>query len=460
MRRWSSSQGGNLIMGFLKSLKLVLALVAFVIFSQAALTQAADAPLPIADKDAHMGVFSCGGSTCHGSVQPWPNSNVLQNEFVTWQRQDKHAKAYQVLLNARSKRIAKNLGLKDAHTAKMCLDCHADNVPKNRRHRTFQISDGVTCEACHGGAGRWIGTHLTANAKHSENLKNGLYPTTDPVARAELCLSCHLGHESRPMTHRIMGAGHPRLSFELDTFTAIQPAHFRVDADYRKRKPSSNGVKIWAIGQAKAFDGILKTLLDAKRGRDGVLPEPVLLSCFSCHTSMRDLKWEARASNGLPPGVMRLNDSNLIMMQVIADRVDPALAKTLREQSVAVHRAMLVSLEELNTRAAALRATVGTLINRFAKHRFGRDDMKALFDGVVATGMKGEFVDVIAAEQATMALGAIINAMRDTGSVSKDQFAALDTAHRGVLVTVDKDEAYQHGPFLAALRKLQQALPR
>ena len=135
----------SMILGF-------MAAAIYVVLSLSAL--AAEAPLPIADKDSHMGVFSCAGSTCHGAVQPWQNANILQNEYITWQRKDKHAKAYQVLLNERSKRIARNLGLKSAHTAKICLDCHADNVLEARRYRTFQITDGVTCEACHGGAGR------------------------------------------------------------------------------------------------------------------------------------------------------------------------------------------------------------------------------------------------------------------------------------------------------------------
>ena len=112
------------------------------------------APLPIADNEIHMGVATCAGSTCHGAVDPLPGIGILQNEYITWQRHDKHAKAYQVLLSERSKRIAKNLGLAAAEKAAMCLDCHADNTAQ--RHRTFQISDGVTCEACHGGAGRWI----------------------------------------------------------------------------------------------------------------------------------------------------------------------------------------------------------------------------------------------------------------------------------------------------------------
>ena len=56
--------------------------------------------LPFIDKDVHMGVATCAGSTCHGAIEPLKGINILQNEFITWQRKDKHAKAYQVLLNA------------------------------------------------------------------------------------------------------------------------------------------------------------------------------------------------------------------------------------------------------------------------------------------------------------------------------------------------------------------------
>ncbi|NBR98779.1 MAG: hypothetical protein EBT54_06355, partial [Betaproteobacteria bacterium] len=71
---------------------------------------------------------NCASSTCHGSITPWDGSHVLQNEYTTWVRMDKHTRAYQVLLNDTSKRIAKNLGLTEgAHKAKICLDCHAHN---------------------------------------------------------------------------------------------------------------------------------------------------------------------------------------------------------------------------------------------------------------------------------------------------------------------------------------------
>ena len=223
---------------------LLVALTAFSLDGAAAQTT-----LPSKGPDIHLGVTSCGGSTCHGATQPVRGSQVLQNEYLIWQRQDKHAKAYAVLLEPRSQRIARNLGLPDAHTAKVCLDCHTDNVSENLRGRQFQVSDGVGCEGCHGGGQRWLGAHVAGVASTEDLHRLGMYPTQNPVARAELCLSCHLGDETKFVTHRMMGAGHPRLAFELDTFTEIQPAHYAVDDDYRKRKTVASGVQTWAVGQ-------------------------------------------------------------------------------------------------------------------------------------------------------------------------------------------------------------------
>ena len=197
---------------------------------------------PSIAQDVHLGVKSCGSSGCHGQVAS-SSSPVLLNEYVTWQKYDKHARAYQVLLEPRSQHIAKNLGLKNAHEAKECLDCHADNVPEKQRGPQFVLADGVGCEACHGpGSAPWMGLHIGGSA-HDVNVQNGLLPLEDPVVRAEMCLDCHLGNSNQFATHRIMGAGHPRISFEVDSFTDFQPAHYVIDDDYRKRKKVVDGVK-------------------------------------------------------------------------------------------------------------------------------------------------------------------------------------------------------------------------
>ncbi len=417
------------------------------------------ATLPHFAEDSHLGVTSCAGSTCHGAVEPWKDSTVLQNEYITWQRQDKHAKAYQVLLNERSQRIAKNLGLPNAHTAEICLDCHADNPAANKRGRQFQVSDGVGCEACHGGAQRWLGIHIAGSGSHQDNVTAGMYPTENAVDRAKLCVSCHFGDTRKFVTHRIMGAGHPRMSFELNTFTAIQPAHYRVDLDYPKRKRVFTGMQTWAIGQSIALSETLDALMDAKRGRDGIFPELVLFDCHSCHHPMSNLRWEARASTGLGPGVVKFNDANVIMLRIIADRVDPEQGKAVRALGVALHTASTQGHDAMLKVAKDLREVSGKLTDKFAAHVFGKDDMTALLTGVVKEGLSGEYIDYSAAEQATMALGSIITAMRAGGIIDEKQQTSLSAAVDKCYAAVAKDEEYQPRTFIAALQLVQAAIP-
>lgn len=409
--------------------------------------------------DIHLGVASCAGSTCHGSIEPWKKSNVLQNEYITWQREDKHAKAYDVLLNDRSKRIARNLGLPDAHTAQVCLDCHADNVPMDKRGTTFQIGDGVGCEACHGGSVRWIGVHL-AGKDHATNVAAGMYPTADPEARATLCLSCHFGDKKRFVTHRIMGAGHPRMSFELDTFTALQPAHFTIDEDYTRRKAVYNGVKTWAIGQAMAIGRTIDLMTDPARGRDGIFPELVFFDCHACHHPMSNLRWQPRRGTGLKPGIVRLNDSNLVMLRVIARHLDEDVGDTLFQETLALHAASLEGIEATVKAAKALRKTVGKTIGMFKSYSFGPADIQALLSGVVAEGLSGEYADYAAAEQATMALASIVDAMKNGGMIDKDQLAPMIAALDSCYKAVEKDEAYKPTVFAKALRQFKDAIPK
>jgi len=221
------------------------------------------ASLPYQSKDRHLGVASCASSLCHGSVTPNSNYNVLLNEFITWSHQDAHAKAFQALTSERGRSIAAKLGLPSAETAKECLDCHADNVAPAQRGAKFALTDGVGCEACHGGAERWIASHATAKATYQGDVGQGMYPSANLGDRAQLCESCHVGTADKQATHNIMGAGHPRLSFELDTYLALEPPHYAADANYRRRKPAFNHAQTWAAGQLQASAQQLDLLLSS-----------------------------------------------------------------------------------------------------------------------------------------------------------------------------------------------------
>lgn len=405
----------------------------------------------------HMGVATCSNSVCHGATQPFKESNVWQNEFGRWQEYDPHAtQAYQALQGAEGQAIARKLGLGDATQAQVCLDCHADNTPVAMRGERFQINDGVGCEACHGGAEQWLSSHADKGVPHADNLAKGLFPTENPVKRAELCLSCHMGSPDRMITHRIMGAGHPRLSFELDTFTWLNP-HYEIDDDYIARKGEFNGVRDWGVGQGVAAANLLDTLLDSRHGWNGIFPELVLFDCHACHRRMDGGRWAPRQGTGLGPGVVRLNDSNLVMFRHVLAVVDRAAAGQVSQQTRDLHKATTVSRDATAVAATRLRDQVRALLPRVAAHDFGADSLGPILDSLLADAERGEFRDFAAAEQAAMAAQSVIVAFETAKALDPAKAEALQAKVDVVYDKVKDENAFNMSAFVAALRELRRA---
>ena len=423
-------------------------------------TFAQQSPLPYHSTDRTLGTVNCANSLCHGSITRWKDSNILQNEYVTWSRVDKHARAYNILLNARSQRIVKNLGLKEpAHEAKICLDCHADNIAPAQRGERFKLSDGVTCEACHGPAERWIKPHVAPEATHAQNLANGLYPTAETIPRARLCLSCHFGNADKFVTHRIMGAGHPRMSFELETFSMIEPAHYRIDKNYEERKQVFDGVKVWAVGQALAVAEIMDIMSDPKRGRDGLFPELVLFDCHACHHPMSDLRWRPKTAFGPSPGpgVARLNDANMLMLRAIAAQVDPALGERVTAQVARLHRAAAGQGDAL-AEAAALKRLSYEVAERIEKFTFSERALRGIALSLIDEGLAGNYNDYAGAEQAAMAIGSVVDFMHKRGLVGS--VPAVNASLNRLRATLANDEQYKPAEFQARLKEFRQVIAR
>src|SRR5437868_424425 len=55
------------------------------------------------------GSASCAGRACHGGSEP-ASKLIQQDEYSTWLGQDRHARAYAVLLGDRGRGIGLNLG--------------------------------------------------------------------------------------------------------------------------------------------------------------------------------------------------------------------------------------------------------------------------------------------------------------------------------------------------------------
>jgi hypothetical protein len=412
------------------------------------------------EANVHTGVATCSNSVCHGATQPFKDSNVWQSEFARWQEYDPHStKAYQALRSPAGQAIARKLGLGDATTAKVCLDCHTDNVPEDKRGERFHLTDGVGCEACHGGAEKWLTSHAAKGATHAENLSLGMYPTPDPVARAELCLSCHMGTRERMITHRIMGAGHPRLSFELDTFTWLpEVTHYEIDDDYVSRKGPFNGLRDWGVGQGVAAANLLELLLDPRHGADGIFPELVLFDCHACHRPMDGGRWGTRPGTGLGPGVVRLNDANLVMFRHVLAAIDRSASQRLLEQTRALHRATTVGRDATHAAARTLLADIRAVLPRVAADEFGVQALGPIIDSLLRDADAGEFRDYAAAEQAAMATSSVVVAFETAGRLDEAQAERMRARVDAVFAQVEDAERYDMAAFVAALRELRRAL--
>lgn len=425
-----------------------LAITALLLSATGAL--AADPPLPEAAAEMHEGVASCATSVCHGKVSPDPASTVWLNEYRVWLREDYHSRAYRTLQNAQSQAIAKKLDLPSAVGAKICLDCHADNVPAEKRGQRFQVSDGVGCEACHGGGGRWLESHAEQGTSHADNLAQGMYPTEDPQARARLCLSCHLGTKDKFATHTIMGAGHPRLAFELETFTVNQPRHYEVDADYRERKPATDSVTMWLTGLGVSALQTLELLQGPLYTQGGTFPELSFYQCHACHHPMNDLRWQPEGQDPLPPGAVRLNDASLAVLIRVLETLEAGNGAELQQRLDALHLASASSRDAVVQEAGGLHAWLAPVVQGLAAGNYDNAAMKRLRSGLVTAASAGDFRHFTAAEQVFLAVETLSIAIADADRHQRQLDAWFET--------VQDENRFVPKQFAVVAGKLREAL--
>ena len=417
---------------------------------------AAAAPivLPAQGSNKHMGVSSCASSVCHGSVTPSKSYDVLLNEYITWSHEDSHSKAFSVLRSLKSREIGAKLGIGDPSTAKECLDCHADNVPQQQRGEKFSLADGVGCEACHGGSEYWLATHTAKRASYKENVSRGMYPTADLRPRADLCLSCHYGTAEKFATHRMMAAGHPRLSFEMDTFLALQPPHYRVDDDYKRRKPTYSSTQNWSYGQLEAAVREMDTLQGPRVNNGRAFPELALFNCYGCHmSSMKRTDWSHRLlEGGAEPGSVPISDGHLTMAWIIARELNPQEAPNLLRLSRSLLAASASDRSQIVERGREVSIDLRRLCDEAAARNWKPADERQLLKTLVAVGTSGEFRDYVGAEQAVMGIDGLLIELG-----LADRFKRrIDELYR----LTQNDEAYVPEQFVTSLQELQAELDR
>jgi hypothetical protein len=348
----------------------------------------------------------------------------------------------------------------------MCLGCHATPAPAGARGGRFQLSDGVSCEGCHGPASGWLSSHYAVGASHAANVARGMIPLEDPKARASQCLDCHFGSadQGQFVNHRIMAAGHPRISFELDLFSTLQQ-HHNQDGDYAQRKGRTNSVQMWAVGQAMALERSLSLFANPARGTEGVFPEFYFFDCHTCHRRISDNpNFEPGAVNNpmrpIPEGMPAYNDENMIMLAAATRAVSPDLAARFDRDSRAFHQALSKDRASAVAAAAKLRETARALADTFSRSGIGRAQVFQIIDSITSNAISERFTDYAGSVQAVMATDTLLSALVGSGQVGKQAAEGIRGDINGAYQAVRDPNLYQPREFRASLGRAASAIKR
>jgi len=309
-------------------------------FPSATFAQAGASVAPGAGK--YTGPGSCASTACHGAITPQNVNEVFQNEYSTWIVKDKHAQSYKALTGMVGERMAGILGLGKAENAPRCLACHALNPPAELRSRTFDVSEGVSCESCHGPASGWLGPHTERNWTHAQSVAAGMVDTRDVARRTGMCLSCHLGDsEDKYVDHEMIAAGHPDIFFELDSFSAVMPRHWKEGGEPGAASDPWYDVRELTLGQAVQLRDSMNRLDGRTRGKNW--PEYSEMQCYACHHSLTPPEQSWRQARGYPnrrAGDPPWNASRYAVFRDVAHQLDGSDASQLDDQMAKLAKLM------------------------------------------------------------------------------------------------------------------------
>jgi len=449
---------------------LVIA-AAYALLSPLCFSVSAQTKTPVAEPMKYIGPGSCAATSCHGSVKPIAGSRILQTEYSTWILKDKHSRAYQALTGDVGERMARILKLSaKAEESPKCLVCHALYAKPEQQGRKFEIAEGVSCENCHGPASGWLGPHTTTGWAHEKSVELGMNETRNVIHRTEKCLECHLGTKAKFVDHEMIAAGHPDLYFELDSFSAVMPRHWKQPLESEAGKPMEDpawvGVRDWSAGQAVQLRAAMERLTWRAKGErydeKDIWPEYAELSCFACHHSLGPAKDSWRQEHGYTgrrPGDPAWNASRFVVFRLMAEQVDSSTAQEL-EKSLSTVSSELSKLnpDKNAVLAAASAATplAQRLADRLAAMQYTSSLALSTMRKITENAEEISIADERAAEQAAMALDSLYIAYSKDAKPANA--AEVRTAINGLFQQLELPSSYNADQFAAALRKIHELL--
>ncbi len=268
-------------------------------------SRAADPPVAVT-VGRPVGQSGCSSVGCHGGA----GGDTATARWVTsaheWAAADPHRRAFAVLSEplavAMMARLypddpAKRRATEDAR----CLACHTNPslATATDAHSIALRREGVSCEACHGNAGGWLGPHtgFTPQTRASGYQSGGMAKLYDLGERAEACAGCHVGAPAgnglplRDMNHDMIAAGHPRLNFDFATYQFMLPRHWlERDRSNPHAAPDRDfEARAWLVGRVAHAEAACRLTADRAKRADP-WPEYAEYSCVACHHRIGDEK--------------------------------------------------------------------------------------------------------------------------------------------------------------------------
>lgn len=431
------------------------------------------------DSIKYMGAGSCNASGCHGLVDAKKRKfTILQNEYWLWewnagdQRNSLdygHSKAFENLKTPESRQMAKHLGLKSPETEPRCLACHAVPVAEHRRGPNYELAEGVTCEGCHGAAELWLGPHTRKDWDKKKGAEYGMLDTKNLVKRADLCLRCHQGTEKETVDHELIGAGHPRLSFELDSYSELMPVHWIVP----KEEKEWIGARIWAVGQAQALHQQLELLVASRKATGAMWPDFTFFDCYACHHDVADRvrgiseaekklqRWRVKDLAGKKPGRLVWNAANYTVFRHAVREILPEKAALVDEAFTKLHEMLsgkpaAAEFEQTVTSLLQLTAQLGPALE---SHPFTQKEVWSIMRRIAGDATVIANAGFQSAEQAVLAISSLQESYtRTIGAIPNAKaFATAFEQLNNDIVFGYKFNLVQFGQHLSGMRKLLES---
>jgi hypothetical protein len=414
-----------------------------------------------------MGSASCNGSACHGSTTRKTKFSIQQNEYWVWFNDDSHTKAYEVLSSADSQRIARNLGIDKAEKSKRCLVCHAVDVDEKHQGPNYDVKEGVTCEGCHGPAEKWLGPHTRRDWDKKKGAEYGMFDTKTLSKRTERCLACHLGVGNNIVDHELIGAGHPRLNFELDNFSTVMPSHWAPPK--QKAERDWLGVRTWAVGQAVALRNQLELLASSRKSQTLLWPDLIHFDCYACHHTVVDRvkdisdeekkmqRWRVRDYGG-KPGRLVWNSASYTVFRYVVREIAPEKAASLDQLITGFHDRLTgkSSLAEFDQAQSKLEQFADQLVSTVDQYQYSQKTVWSLMRRISGDASAIANAGFQSAEQAVLAMSSLYDSYSDAMGPPQNA-KAIKAAIEVLYADIKAGRQFDIGKFtqhLSALRAL------